>query len=241
MSVLCLLYYIVSVSYAGFGSAFVPMWLAAAVVFMMIFITFRIIRINEIIVPSWIRIAFWGTFAAGFGLFIVIEGLIISQMTAVPKEKCDYIVVLGAQIKGTGVSKALAERLDTAYDYIAENPDVKIIVSGGQGADEVTTEASVMKEYLVAKGVESERIMMEDRSTDTSENMKYSVGYIDDLNARVGIVSSNFHIYRAIKLARAQGLSQVSGIASPCNSLLFLNYMVRESVGITKDAVMGNY
>lgn len=241
ISALCFGYYIVSVNYAGFGSAFVFMWLIAAIAFLAIFITFRVLRTNEIILPSWIRITFWGLFGAGLGLFLILEGLIISQMTATPKDNCEYIIVLGAQIKGTKVSKALKERLDTAYEYSAECPTVNIIVSGGQGDDEEVSEASVMKEYLVAKGIESSRIIMEDKSTDTSENMKFSMAYISDKDASVGIVSSNFHIYRAMKLAQAQGLSDVSGIASPCDSLLFLNYMVRESVGITKDAVMGNY
>jgi len=162
-------------------------------------------------------------------------------MTAVPKVKCDYIIVLGAQIKGTKVTNSLRERLDTAYDYIILNPETKIIVSGGQGEGEDITEASAMKEYLAERGIESSKIMMENRSFNTNENMKYSVAFIDDKNASVGIVSSNFHIYRSIKLAKAQGLTNVSGIASPCDSILFLNYIVRESIGITKDAVMRNY
>ena len=241
ISILCLIYYIVCVNYAGFGAAFVFMWLVAAIAFMGIFIVFRMIKINDIVVPLWIKIMFTGIVATGVVLFIVLEGLIISKMTAVPKVKCDYIIVLGAQIKGTKVTNSLRERLDTAYDYIILNPETKIIVSGGQGDGEDIAEASAMKEYLAERGIESSKIMMENRSFNTNENMKYSVAFIDDKNASVGIVSSNFHIYRSIKLAKAQGLTNVSGIASPCDSILFLNYIVRESIGITKDAVMRNY
>lgn len=241
MSILCLIYYVISVNYAGFGSAFVFMWLLAAIGFMAIFIVFRLVKMNVINIPPWIKIVFWGGFTIGIGIFILLEGLIISKMVIEPKPNCEYIIVLGAQIRGTRVTKSLKERLDTAYDYIIENPETRVIVSGGQGAGEEVTEASAMKEYLVSKGIDQYKIMVEDKSTNTNENMKYSVGFIDDKSASIGIVSSNFHIYRSMKLAKAQGLTNVSGIASPCDSILFLNYMVRESVGIVKDAVMGNY
>jgi len=241
ISLLCLIYYIVCVNYAGFSAAFVFMWLVAAVVFMAIFIAFRIIKMNDFIVPSWSKILFFLVVAIGVGIFVILEGLIISKMASVPKVECDYIIVLGAQIKGTKVTNSLRERLDTAYDYIVLHPNTKIIVSGGQGQGEDITEACAMKEYLVARGIEDSKIMMENRSINTTENMKFSVDFIEDKKASIGIVTSNFHIYRSIKLAKAQGLTNVTGIASPCDSILFLNYMVRESVGILKDAVMGNY
>ena len=241
ISLFCLIYYIVCVNYAGFSAAFVFMWLIAAVVFMVIFIVFRVIKVNDIVVPSVVKIVFFGVVATGVGIFIILEGLIISEMAVVPKSGCDYIIVLGAQVKGTRVTNSLRKRLDTAFDYISLNPNTKIIVAGGKGEGEDITEAKAMAEYLVERGIESSKIMMENRSSNTNENMKFSLVFIEDKDASVGIVTSNFHIYRSIKLAKAQGLTDISGIASPCDSILFLNYMVRESVGIIKDAVVGNY
>ena len=241
ISLLCFVYYIVCVNYAGFSAAFVFVWLIAAIVFMAIFLAFRIVKMNDIVVPSVVKLVAFGVFVTGVGIFIILEGLIISKMAEVPKAGCDYIIVLGAQVKGTKVTNSLRERLDTAFDYFALNPNTKIIVSGGKGEGEDVTEAFAMKEYLVERGIESSKIMMENRSSNTNENMKFSLVFIKDKNASVGIVTSNFHIYRALKLAKAQGLTNVSGIASPCDSILFLNYMVRESVGIIKDAVVGNY
>lgn len=241
LSVFCMAYYLIGAGYAGFGSAFLPVWLFASIFFLAIFVIFRFIKVNEVEVHPVIRYSFWTVFFAGLGLFVILEGLIISRMTSVPKNECEYVIILGAQIKGYTPSKALKDRLDTAYDYIVTDPDIKIIVSGGQGSNEVTSEARVMKDYLVSKGIASERIIMEDKSKNTAENLKYSAELIEDRTASVGIVSSNFHIYRATKLAAAQGLTNVSGLASPCRSILFLNYIVRESIGITKDAVMGNY
>ena len=75
----------------------------------------------------------------------------------------------------------------------------------------------------------------------SNENMKYSIQYIDNYNASIGIVTNNFHIFRAKLLARGKGLTNVCGIASPSDEVLFVNYMVREAVGIVKDFVYGNY
>lgn len=98
-----------------------------------------------------------------------------------------------------------------------------------------------MYEYLCSRGISSERIVMEDKSTDTNENMLYSVRHIDDCNAKVGIVTNDFHIFRAKLLARGKGLNNICGIPAPSDEVLFVNYMVREAVGIVKDFVYGNY
>jgi hypothetical protein len=158
-----------------------------------------------------------------------------------PEDNCDYIIVLGCQIRGDRITKSLKNRLDAAYDYACNNQDTRIIVSGGQGKGENKTEALAMYEYLCSRGISSERIVMEDKSTDTNENMLYSVRHIDDCNAKVGIVTNDFHIFRAKLLARGKGLNNICGIPAPSDEVLFVNYMVREAVGIVKDFVYGNY
>lgn len=240
-SILCLIYYIICVNYAGFGSAFVPMWLVASLAFLAIFIICILAKMNYILIPKFIKISFLGLVFTGIFIFLILEGLIISKMFSVPNGQCDCVIVLGAQIKGKNVSKALKQRLDTAYDYIQKSPNTKIIVSGGKGRGEEVTEAYAMKQYLIARGIDANQIIMEDQSFNTDQNMRFSMKYIDNKNASVGIVTSNFHVFRALKLAKAQGLTNLSGLASPCSSVLFINYMVRESVGIVKDAVMRNY
>lgn len=217
------------------------MWLVAAVTFFGLFWVFRMIKMNQIIVPQIIKWLFFGLLLLGVCIFILLEGFIMSKITSVPPNNCDYIIVLGAQIKGDKVSNALKQRLDAAYEYILNNPDTKVIVSGGKGVGEDVSEAFAMKEYLVSKGIDGKKILMEDKSYNTDQNMKFSVKFIDDKEASIGIVTSNFHVYRSLKLARAQGLTNVSGLASPCKSVLFLNYLVRESVGIAKDTMMGNF
>ena len=98
-----------------------------------------------------------------------------------------------------------------------------------------------MYNYLVYKGIDGSRIIQEDKSTDTSENMKYSVQYIENTDSLVGIATNNFHIARSRLLARHAGLNNTCGMPAESDHVLFINYMVREAIGIVKDFVFGNF
>ncbi|MDD6798770.1 MAG: YdcF family protein [Clostridia bacterium] len=244
LAVFCLLYFMVCVISVGFRSAFNYVWLFAAIFFAVLFVITEAAKRGVLHVPAWAKIAFITVFVICIAYFLVLEICVISCMTSKPQKGCDYMIVLGAHVKGDVVSKALAQRLDAAYEYAADsaNADCKIIVAGGQGKGENVTEAFAMKQYLVEKGIDEDRILMEDKSTDTDENIKFSTKlYISDKSKKVVIASNNFHIFRAVKLAKANGLENVYGIAAPCSEGLLLNYMVREAVGITKEIVYGNF
>jgi len=172
--------------------------------------------------------------------FVIVEGCIISAYHAKGEPDLDYLIVLGAQVKEKGPSAALKFRLDTAYDYLVENEDTLCIVSGGQGANEPHSEAQGMYDYLLGKGIAKERLIMEDRSTDTSENIAFSSVFLDMEKDHVGIVTNNFHVFRGVHLAKHQGIRNVCGIAAPSNIYFQLNNMVREFFGILKDLVCGN-
>lgn len=178
--------------------------------------------------------------AAGFLVFAAAECLILSQMNATAEDGLDYILVLGAKIRGDRVTRSLKYRLDAAYEYLVKNENTIVIVSGGQGADEVVSEASVMKAYLEQRGIDSNRIWMEDKSTNTAENLKFSRRLMKGENPSAAVVSNNFHIYRAMALGRRQGLSGIQGIAAKTDPYLLLNYMVREGMALVKDKVVGN-
>ena len=109
-----------------------------------------------------------------------------------------------------------------------------------QGANEPHSEAQGMYDYLVKKGIDKERIIMEDRSTNTSENIAFSSVFLDMENDRVGIVTNNFHVFRGVHLAKHQGIRYVCGIAAPSDIYFLLNNMIREFFGILKDLVCGN-
>lgn len=202
----------------------------------------RVLEIKGIIhVAKVLRICFIVIMATGASLFIFIEALIIKGMMAKPKDNCDYIIVLGCQIRGDHITRSLKNRLDVAVSYAIDNPDTTIIVSGGRGKGENTTEAFAMYNYLVSKGIDGSRIIQEDKSTDTSENMKYSVQYIENKDSLVGIATNNFHIARSRLLARHAGLNNTCGMPAESDHVLFINYMVREAIGIVKDFVFGNF
>ena len=242
LAVFCLVYYIICASYAGIGSSFIFIWLMGAVFFAILF-EVKVLEHNGIIsVNRIIKMAVSAIIIIGLVLFIFIEILIVSGMAEKPQKDCRYLIVLGCQVRGNEVTKSLRYRLDKAYEYAEENKDVMIIVSGGQGKGENVSEAEAMKLYLVKKGIDENRIIMEDKSTDTSENIRYSFAIIgeDNKDVPVAIVTNNFHIKRSVLLAKHIGLSNVSGLPASTDKILFLNYMVREAIGMVKDFVYGN-
>lgn len=176
----------------------------------------------------------------GLIFFLLIEGMIVSGFGQKGKEDLDYLIVLGAQIWPSGPSKALKYRLDAAYDYLMENEDTIVIVSGGQGYNEPCTEAQGMRDYLVKRGLAPERILMEDKSTNTYQNLKFSAELMESKECSVGIVTNNFHVFRSTGLAEKQGFSEVYGISAPSNSFFQPNNMLREFFGVMKDWLFGN-
>lgn len=241
LALICLGYYIMCASYAGIGSSFIFIWLMGAVFLGLVF-TVRLLEIKGIIyVTKALKICFIAVMALGVSLFVFVEAIIIKGMMTKPQDNCDYIIVLGCQIRGDHITRSLKNRLNVAVDYATDNPDTTIIVSGGKGKGENTTEAYAMYNYLVSKGIDSSRIIQEDKSTDTSENMKYSVQYIENTDSLVGIATNNFHIARSRLLARHAGLNNTCGMPAESDHVLFINYMVREAIGIVKDFVFGNF
>ena len=190
--------------------------------------------------PAFLRGSLIGILVLGLVLFLIVEGLVLSGFGKKEESDLDYLIVLGAQVRKSGPTLSLKYRLDTAARYLEENPDTICIVSGGQGSNEPDSEAQVMHDYLVEKGISFERILMEDTSTNTMENIQNSSGFFDKATAHVGIVTNNFHVFRAIHLAKRQGYQHVSAISAPSTLLYLPNNMVREFFGILKDFVMGH-
>lgn len=191
-------------------------------------------------IPPFLIRLFWICFAIGMALLIFVEGLVLSRCNAKGADNADYLIVLGAQWRTTGPSKVLKYRLDRAVRYLRLNPDTKVIVSGGQGFNEPISEAQGMYDYLVAAGVRSERILMEDRSTNTYENLKFCGEMLDKAEDTVVIVTNNFHVFRAEKLAKAGGYKKVSGLAAQSYPPMQVHNLFREFFGVTKDFLMGN-
>lgn len=235
--IVCLLYCLGTFLFGGYGTMFFLIWAVAGVAAIVWGLYGKKI-LN--IMPLWIKRCFFICVAICVSIFVVVEGMVISGFFANAPKNLDYIIVLGAQLKENGPSYVLRLRLDEAYEYLIENENTKVIVSGGQGVNEPDTEAQGMYDYLVAKGIEPARIIKEDKSTDTSENILFCKEIITPEIDRVGIVSNNFHIFRAVQLAKAAGYEEVYGISARSNLWYLPNNMLREFFGVAKDFVMGN-
>ena len=240
LTILSLGYYVFAATYAGVGSTFLWFWLVLAVCLVL---AIALIIFNKKYnwishIPRVLKIACIVIFMMCVVIFITIEGLIISKMDSKGKDNLSYVIVLGAQVRGERVTKSLAKRLDASYDYLIENPDTLVICSGGQGTGEDISEALAMKRYLIAKGISEDRIIMEDKSTNTYENLKFSLEIIGDKEASIAVVTNNFHVYRAMHLAGYVGFENVSGIAGGSDNRLLPNYMIREALALFKDLLL---
>lgn len=142
------------------------------------------------------------------------------------------ILVLGSRInQNKKPAKITQERLDAALLLAKNNPQAKIIVSGAKGADEPVSEAFSMKNYLITHHISADRIISEDKAGDTAENIAYSKKYFD---GKTVIVTSDFHLYRALYLAKQEGV-KVEGFAAKtkANNLLYYpNYYGHEILGL---------
>lgn len=237
LGILCILYCI-AIGLNGFGTKFFLIWGAMGTVFLLLGVLLTRRRFVSAL-PGWLKVGATVIFCAGLILFAVVEGLILSRFHGNARPGADYLLVLGAQWKTSGPSNVLRKRLDRALEYLEENPDTIVIVSGGQGSDEIISEAAGMRQYLIDAGVEEERILTEDRSTSTSENLAFSAELFDSRNSRTVIVTNNFHVFRAVGIAKKQGY-RAEGLAAGSVAWMVPNNLLREFFGVVKDFLVGN-
>ena len=180
-------------------------------------------------------------YAAAACIFLVCGFLMIRACRQPTDRNADAVIVLGAAVHGDKVTWVLENRLNTAKDYLDAHPNAVCIVSGGMGNEENVTEASAMKKYLVGHGVDPERVIMEEQATNTPENFLYSKAIIDDklgTGTQIAFVTTDFHIYRAGRVAKSLGIDAF-GIPAPDVWYLRLNNFLRECVGICVYALRG--
>jgi len=237
-AIICLLYS-VCVFRVGSGTGFFAVWFGIAIIFAIFsFCHQKNILKNIAPLPRRILFIFIGIC---FTIFLITQVLVLSMFTSKGKDNLDYIIVLGAQVKENGPSAVTKYRLNRAIEYLNENEETIVIVSGGKGSNEPAPEADVMKEYLIQNGIDEDRILTEDKSLNTSENIAFSAELIDIENDSIGIVTNNFHVFRAVMLARGYGYKNVCGIAAYSAPLYLPNNMLRETFGIVKDFLCGHF
>ena len=157
-------------------------------------------------------------------------------------EKPNIVVVLGCQMWGEDPSPMLRKRLDAAYELLVRYPDVPVVVTGGQGDNEAISEGEGMKKYLLKRGISGDRIIVEDQSTSTYENIKNAFEITDamGLSRDITVVTSEYHLYRASLMAKKLGAGEVTSIPSFTDINLLPVYWVREWLGISHFLVFGS-
>lgn len=173
--------------------------------------------------------------AAAFFTVILSAGMIYYSVN-VPQDYMDStLIVLGCKVNGETPSIMLEGRLNSAYKYLAEHPNTVCILSGGQGNDEYITEAEAMKRYLVSKGIDEDRLIKEEKSINTDENIRFSKQIIEEnsLPNNIVIATDGFHQMRAGITADKYGLTPYSA-SSVTVWYLFPTYYVRELYGLMK-------
>lgn len=177
---------------------------------------------------------------AAVGIFFAVE-LVMYFLTTfansvhMRRYQFDHIIVLGAGRIGEKVTPLLASRINRGIAiWKKQEKPCYLIMSGGQGADEVISEAEAMKRYAVEQGVPEEWIIMEDQSVNTEQNLHNSYGIIKERypesNHRAAIVTNYFHIFRAVVLARKMGYKCV-GYGARTKLYYSLNAFIRDFIG----------
>ena len=172
---------------------------------------------------------------------ILLATVILSVKAArhIPPFDRDYVLILGSQINGDGtLTKLLQGRADRALEFArlqreAGGPEPVFVPSGGQGPDEVISEAEAVRRYLLETGVPDERILPEDRSSNTYENLRNSCALIrereGEREAKIAFSTTNYHVFRAGMLAWSQGI-RAEGIGSRTRRYFWINAFVREFI-----------
>lgn len=235
-----ILYFLVCILYAGRSLSWIWIWPMFSIFCVIRFwLIWRRQKGKPELFPKWVRVCYRILFGIGLSLFIIVESMICSAMQSQPEQNLEYVIVLGAGIRGSQPTRPLILRMQTALEYMKANPDTMLIASGGQGVDEDYSEAFVIGQYLMKNGIPQERILLEDKSTSTKENIENSFRIIGETSGNVGIISNGFHIYRATLLAEMLGHENVTGISTKTLLPVGLHYVVREFFGVVQLMVLG--
>lgn len=233
------IYFVVYAIVTGLNNVFTYFWLVLGIFLNCVAYLRLLMKNREYKLPAAVSGVIYTLSALCLLIFFITEAVIIAGGMEKPKKGADYIIILGARVNGKNVSSNLCYRLEAALDYINDNPECQVIVSGGKGAGEDITEALAMKNYLLDKGVEGARIIEEDKSVNTDENIKYSLEIIGTKSASIVVVSNNFHVFRAKAIFKKQGCENISSIGSKTMWFTIPNSYVREFFGVLKYKIFG--
>ena len=187
-----------------------------------------------------LRIAQIGLAALVLGLSAVEVWVIRTGHRDESAQPADAVIVLGAGVNGTTPSVALQTRIDAAERYLKAHPDIPAVLSGGQGPGEDISEARAMYDALTDRGIDPERLILEEQSANTRQNLQNSLALLpDDYHKTVAIVTNDFHMGRVRLLLNAAGPGRVVQVPAKLPWWwLSANYYLRESFAVVNDQVV---
>lgn len=224
--------------FAMIGYRFLPVCFVGAAALIFCYMLLRLLSARHKKTAAALRGFLNVCVVLGFLAVFVTEGYVVAErINARPGETEErYAVVLGAGVNGTVPSRALRVRLETALKFARENPDAVLVLSGGQGAGEDISEAQCMFAWLTAQGVDAARLILEDQSTSTEENLTFSRRKLTELGAEqenVTVITGGYHIARARLMAADLGYPSTTARAAYSGyPVLELNYYLREAPAI---------
>ena len=190
----------------------------------------------------WNRLTFTTQRLVVFVVVIVLAGLwgltyLILHHGKTNADGQKILIVLGCRVKGDVPSVALQKRVDSAYFYLLSNPDARAILSGGQGRDEFISEAECMRKMLTDRGISSDRLLLEDKSASTYQNIKLSMKYIKDAGVNeIAVATSEYHQKRARLICKKFGLTAYS-VSSKTDPLILPVFVLREIFALVKEYI----
>ena len=226
--ILALAYFALVYLYTGGTVTFGWFWVLLAGVFFLFALLFRLSANTHGVGIALFRFFLHFLLVGSLAIMMYFGGRILRAANASYPDDLDFVVVLGAQVKGKAPSKSLRLRLEKALEIAEKVPQATFILTGGQGEGESISEASCMENYLLVHGVPENRLVLEENATPTWENLSFSDTLTGCGSGHTGVLSNSFHVCRALALARKAGYSDVYGVPASSDYILYPNYVVRE-------------
>lgn len=223
------------------GVFHVGMFLPAAVLIALAAVGWHWDRVRPVFASRFARLA-WGAvaLAVAAGVAVAVPMVRMAAAARHAPEAESTVIVLGCQVRGSEPSRMLSDRCDAAAEYLRKHPNAFCVASGGQGEGEDISEAEAIRRALIERGIDEARILIEDRSTNTSENLAFSIAVLDanGIDGPVAIATDAFHQYRASYFAAANGRN-ASALSRSTYWPLAPGYWFREVLAVYKAWLLG--
>ncbi|WP_347713961.1 YdcF family protein [uncultured Parvimonas sp.] len=169
----------------------------------------------------------------GFCSIILIQSLIFASQKNDMDTYENYVLVLGAKANNGNLSKTLINRLDTTIEYLNKHKTAKAVLCGGKENNNEFSQAEYMQKYLIEKGIDKDRLILETKSKNTFENIKFALEKLDKKPSEIMVISSSYHLFRAkLILYRFGVLAKTVPAKTPTGA--FVSSYFRETFAVIK-------